>query len=247
MTGGIPQRIAFAGAGFDPLDGAQALAWIVARSAADRFAYVVTPNADHVVRLADNPEWSELQAAYGKATLSLCDSRVLALLARIRGLELPVVPGSDLTARLAGEAMPAGRSVLIVGGDDSARETLAARMPHAEVRQFQPPMGLLRDEAAMAECIARIVRERADFVLLAVGSPQQELIAHRIAECGDAGGTALCIGASVDFLTGKARRAPRWMQRLALEWLHRLLSEPRRMWRRYLVEGPRVFAIALRR
>ena len=62
----------------------------------------------------------------------------------------------------------------------------------------------------------------------------------------DAGGTGLCIGASVEFVTGAKRRAPRWMQRLGVEWLHRLLSEPGRLWRRYLVEGPRIFAMAWR-
>jgi N-acetylglucosaminyldiphosphoundecaprenol N-acetyl-beta-D-mannosaminyltransferase len=53
----------------------------------------------------------------------------------------------------------------------------------------------------------------------------------------------LCIGASVEFLSGAKRRAPRWMQRAGLEWLYRLLSEPRRLWRRYLVKGPRVFKL----
>jgi exopolysaccharide biosynthesis WecB/TagA/CpsF family protein len=76
--------------------------------------------------------------------------------------------------------------------------------------------------------------------------PQQEMIAHAIAAQSGARGTALCIGASIDFLTGRARRAPRWMQRLSIEWLHRLLSDPARLWRRYLIEGPRIFAMAWR-
>jgi exopolysaccharide biosynthesis WecB/TagA/CpsF family protein len=54
---------------------------------------------------------------------------------------------------------------------------------------------------------------------------------------------ALCIGASIEFLSGARRRAPRWMQRAGLEWAFRLLSEPRRLWRRYIVEGPRIFVI----
>ncbi|HMO67114.1 MAG TPA: WecB/TagA/CpsF family glycosyltransferase [Novosphingobium sp.] len=222
-----------------------ALAWLERRGADDAFAYVVTPNVDHCVRLADSPEQSDLHAAYAGADLCLCDSRVLALLARLRGIDLPVAPGSDLTARLLAAIQP-GRKLLLIGGDETARARLGALLPGVAPDQPLPPMGLRHRPDAMAECVAAAVAARADYVLLAVGSPQQELVAAMLSRHPDARGTALCIGASVDFLTGRARRAPRWMQRLALEWLHRLLSEPRRMARRYLVEGPRILRIALR-
>ena len=57
---------------------------------------------------------------------------------------------------------------------------------------------------------------------------------------GDCTGIGLCVGASLDFLGGKAQRAPKWMQQTRLEWLHRLAQEPQRMWKRYLVDGPKV-------
>ena len=76
--------------------------------------------------------------------------------------------------------------------------------------------------------------------------PQQEILGLRVAEAGGAGGTGLCIGASLDFLTGRKARAPLWMRKASLEWLHRLLSEPQRLWRRYLIEGPRIFLLTLR-
>jgi len=88
-----------------------------------------------------------------------------------------------------------------------------------------------------------VIASEPDVVLFAVGAPQSELLCAEIAARGGARGVALCIGASLEFLTGAKRRAPRWMQRAGLEWLFRLLSEPRRLWRRYLVEGPRIFAI----
>ena len=68
----------------------------------------------------------------------------------------------------------------------------------------------------------------------------------RIAEAGDATGCGLCIGASLDFITGRQRRAPRVVQRLGLEWAHRLASQPGRLWRRYLVDGPKIFRLARR-
>src|SRR6185436_2589093 len=81
------------------------------------------------------------------------------------------------------------------------------------------------------------------YCLLAVGSPQQEFVAYCLKQRGAARGLALCIGASVDFLTGKERRAPRAWQALGCEWLYRLLQSPRRMAYRYLVRGPRIFAL----
>ena len=57
---------------------------------------------------------------------------------------------------------------------------------------------------------------------------------------GDCTGIGLCVGASLDFLGGKAERAPKWMQQARLEWLHRLAQEPKRMWKRYLVDGPKI-------
>ena len=79
--------------------------------------------------------------------------------------------------------------------------------------------------------------------LLCVGAPAQQLIARHIGEFGRTSGVALCVGASVDYLTGAQARAPRWMQRLSLEWAYRLAREPVRLWRRYLVESPKVLRI----
>ncbi|MFN3616165.1 MAG: WecB/TagA/CpsF family glycosyltransferase, partial [Rubrimonas sp.] len=83
----------------------------------------------------------------------------------------------------------------------------------------------------------------AQVTLLAVGSPQQELLAAALAENGRAGGVGLCIGAGLEFLVGAKKRAPDFMQRMGLEWAFRLMSEPRRLWRRYLVDGIRIFPI----
>jgi UDP-N-acetyl-D-mannosaminuronic acid transferase (WecB/TagA/CpsF family) len=76
-----------------------------------------------------------------------------------------------------------------------------------------------------------------------LGSPQQEKIAAMLLTRGRARGLALCVGAAIDFLTGKERRAPAWMLRGGVEWLYRLAQSPRRMTRRYLVRGPRVFGV----
>ena len=80
-------------------------------------------------------------------------------------------------------------------------------------------------------------------IFSAIGAPQSELICALIRQRGEATGVGLCIGASLEFLTGAKRRAPRWMQKAGLEWLFRLANEPGRLWRRYLLEGPAIFWI----
>jgi UDP-N-acetyl-D-mannosaminuronic acid transferase (WecB/TagA/CpsF family) len=76
-----------------------------------------------------------------------------------------------------------------------------------------------------------------------VGSPQQEIIAKKLKERGTARGLALCVGASIDFITRAERRAPPWMRKSGLEWLFRLIQNPKRLANRYLVRGPRIFLL----
>lgn len=243
-----PARRPFVGIDFDPLDTEAAVEWLTQVTADTPFRYVVTPNVDHVVRLEALGEkdagGAELWRAYRGAALVLCDSRVLARLARVYGITLPVAPGSDLTVRLFAEVAQAGDRIAIIGGDQALLNALQARFARLDFVQHIPPMGMLRNPAAL-DAAAGFGRDSgARFVLLAVGSPQQELLAARIAAGGGARGCGLCIGASLDFIVGRQRRAPRLVQRLGLEWAHRLVSQPGRLWRRYLVDGPRIFRLA---
>jgi N-acetylglucosaminyldiphosphoundecaprenol N-acetyl-beta-D-mannosaminyltransferase len=220
--------------------------WIRKRMAQGGFQYVVTPNVDHRVRLdrlAGTAIGDELWTAYHQAGLRLNDSRVLARLARLFGKTLVVVPGSDLTSHvLATTTLP----VAIVGSDQEAVAALTARYDLRDVVHYDPPMGMLTDASAMAATVDFMMQVGHRLFFLAIGSPQSEILCLRAAQAGGCTGVALCIGASIDFLTGRQARAPRWMQHAGLEWAHRLFSEPRRLWRRYLVEGPRIFWIALR-
>lgn len=234
----------FLGLNFDPLDFPATLARLAARPADAPFGYVVTPNVDHIVRLEHAPP--DVRSAYDAAELCLCDSRILAKLARLRGVRLDVVPGSDLTAALFEQVIRPGDRICVIGSGPEQIAVLAKRFPGLDIRNHVPPMGFRHNPAAMAAAAAFVAEAGARFTLLAVGSPQQELLAHRIRQDGRATGIGLCIGASIDFLTGAQQRAPVWVQKASLEWAHRLLSQPQRMWRRYLVEGPRIFRLVMR-
>jgi N-acetylglucosaminyldiphosphoundecaprenol N-acetyl-beta-D-mannosaminyltransferase len=222
--------------------------WVRQHRSANRFAYVVTPNVDHRVRLdalGGTPRGDELWSAYHAAGLCLCDSRVLRRLARMFGHDVTVVPGSDLTAQILAQ-IDVTTPVAIIGSDDAAVATLIARYGLTDSVHYTPPMAMLDKPEAMAATVDFMASAAGRLIFVAVGSPQSEILCYRAALTGRCSGVALCIGASIDFLTGKQQRAPQWMQRTGLEWLHRLVSEPSRMWRRYLVEGPKIFRIALR-
>jgi UDP-N-acetyl-D-mannosaminuronic acid transferase (WecB/TagA/CpsF family) len=109
---------------------------------------------------------------------------------------------------------------------------------------YNPPMGFVRDPDAI-EATLRFIERASPFryCLLAVGSPQQEFVAYCLKKRGAARGLALASARRSTFLTGVERRAPRPMQALGCEWLFRLLQSPRRMAYRYLVRGPRIFAL----
>ncbi len=236
----------FLGLRFDPIDAARMRATLHMRSDSDRCAYIVTPNVDHVVRLARLASDAPERAAYREANWCLCDSRVLSLLARTQGMDLPVVTGSDLTADLLSGIVSPGDRLCVIGGMAGDAAGLSALCPGVDVVQHIPPMGLREDAGARQQAADFAIAAGARFTLVTVGSPQQELIAAAIARHPGARGTLLCVGASLDFLLGRERRAPRWMRSLALEWLHRLCVSPRRMWRRYLLTGPKVLLLLWR-
>jgi len=239
-----PRRIRLLGVEFADVTTAEAAALIAARGADTPFRYVVTPNADHLVRLARQPA---LLPLYRDAMLCLMDSRVVARGAA--ALRLPVPPiatGSDLTEHLLCRHVRPDERVVIIGLRAAHLPALVARCGIAPPAHYDPPMGFERDPAELHRAVAFVLAHPARFVFLAVGSPRQEYLAAAIAATGQAVGTGLCIGASLDFLAGVERRAPAWTQRAGLEWLHRLAGNPRRLARRYLLDNPPVFAMLLR-
>jgi exopolysaccharide biosynthesis WecB/TagA/CpsF family protein len=228
---------------FDPLTLELATSKLVERAASGKpFVYVVTPNVDHRVRLEREPY---LHALYETAWMSLCDSRILALMARMDGVALPAAPGADLVERLFEKEISPNEPINIIGNGAGVVAALTERYGLRRVRHHGPPMGLRRDAEAIAAASQFVVDNPARFTFICVGSPQQEFVAQRILRRGDAKGVGLCCGASLAFLTGKVPRAPRWMRSIALEWFHRLATDPVRMYHRYLVAGPQIFPIWL--
>ncbi len=207
---------------------------------------VFTPNVDHVVLAERDPD---LRAAYARADLSLCDGQPLRWLSGWLGLRLPEkISGSDLFLPLMSLAARRGFRVFLLGGDPGVAEEAGARLTgELGVRvvgtacpRIATPFGPREEAVAL-----QVAAARPDLAVVCLGAPKGERWIDR-ARDHLGGAVALQLGASMDFYVGRARRAPGWMQRTGLEWIHRLAHDPRRLARRYLVRDPAFVSIAVR-
>lgn len=180
----------------------------------------------------------------GRATLRVADGVPLLWAARVQGTPLPDrVAGSDIVDDIALTAAAEGRTMFLLGGHpqsvcDRAAEELVRRAPGLSiVGTYSPPMGFFDDPAEVAEIERQLGDTRPDLVVIALPPVLQAAVHERFASPTLASTWWLGLGVTLSFVTGDVRRAPPWMQRTGLEWVHRLGSEPRRLARRYLVEG----------
>ncbi len=236
------------GVTLDDLDLPQAVAAIGDAVAARAHAYVVTPNVDHVVRLRRDPLF---RLTYEHAALCLVDSVPLVIAARLVGRPLVGrVAGSDLLPALCRLAVEQGYSVALFGGRGGvalrAAAVLKANHPALRIATVYTPPDDFQIEGPDAEAaVAALNLAKPDILFVGLGSPKQELWVHwhwdRLAVT-----VAVCCGAALDYAAGAKPRAPAWMQRAGLEWLWRLAHEPRRLWRRYLVDDLAFLGIVLK-
>ncbi|RZI85814.1 MAG: glycosyltransferase [Rubrivivax sp.] len=235
-------RITIAGTPFDVLHESDVLDILRERKADLPFEYIATPNVDHVVRT----QRLGCRDLYDDAWMSLCDSRVLATLALLLNVRFPsVIPGSDLTVKIFTDFLRDGDHVTIVGCDPENMRILREKYPNLVIHHHNPPMGFVSKPDAVRAAVDFVLQHPSRFVFLAVGSPQQEILARAIKKAGGVG-LGLCIGASILFLTGGEKRAPKWVQAIGFEWTFRLLNNPGRLWKRYLVQNPVIFFLVFK-
>ena len=216
----------------------QAVDYMMACSRAGRGGWVITPNLDHLRRFSIHPDFA---AFFPQAQLVVADGMPLVWASRLQGTPLPQrVAGSDLIWSLSAAAAAHGIPLYLLGGDPGAAEAagrvLCGRYPGLKIVGFEcPPVGFDKDAAAVAAMMARLQAAQPGIVFVALGSPKQEQLIARLRHCLPQA-WFLGVGISFSFVAGRVRRAPKWMQRCWLEWLHRLLQEPRRLAKRYLID-----------
>ena len=174
------------------------------------------------------------------ADLSVADGAPVVWAGRLAGRRLPErVTGADLLWSLCAAAAEDGKTVYLLGGDDGvperAAEALRAAYPGLQVvGTCSPPYGFERDPLQLGRCRDGLVAARPDVVFVGLGFPKQEMLIQRFAEVLP-GTWWLGCGAALPFAAGTLARAPRWMRAVGLEWFFRLVSEPKRLFRRYVL------------
>ena len=206
-----------------------------------RCHYVVTPNVDHAVMFQHD---TALQDVYAGAGLVLADGAPVVLASRLLKKALPErVAGSDLVPAIFEAASQKDETetqplrVFLLGAGpgvaDRAAKVIHQRWSGVEVvGTLSPPMGFEHDDEENEKILQAVATAQPDLVLIGLGAPKQELWIGRHADRLEAK-AALCIGATIDFLAGEKSRAPRILQKLGLEWLHRVSTEPKRLAKRY--------------
>jgi N-acetylglucosaminyldiphosphoundecaprenol N-acetyl-beta-D-mannosaminyltransferase len=225
----------------DCVDTTQAIARIDAFVQARSFHQVVTVNVDFL-RLADQDE--AFRALVNSADLVLADGMPLVWASRRRRTPLPArVTGVDMTLACAQLAVRRGYGLFLLGAApgvaDEAALVLQRRFPGLRIAgTYAPPT---TDPAELERCARLVGAAQADMLFVAFGAPKQdEFIRHYHERLG----VPMCmgVGGTFDILAGNVRRAPLWIQRHGLEWCYRLVQEPRRLWKRYIIHDLPVFA-----
>ena len=251
--GTLTGTVTLGGVRVDLMSRENALAAIMERAAGDAAVPlgVLSANLDHVNHFGTGSRWEGTLGIPPLEWLTLLDGAPLvAKAAELTGQRWPRLAGSDLIGQILDDAAAQGRSIGFLGGSPEAQQKVAARLeterPSLRVAGWwAPPRQVLSDAAAVTELCADIRAAGVDILVVCLGKPRQELW---IGEYGQLTGAKvlLAFGAVIDFLAGHVRRAPVQVSNMGLEWAWRLAMEPRRLAKRYVVDGPEAY-LKLRR
>lgn len=211
---------------------------------------VFTPNVDHLVKLQGDKEFLQI---YQMADYRVCDSKILFYVSKFLGMPLKEkISGSDLFPDFYQYHRHNDEiKIFLLGAErgvaQKAREKINAKVGrNIVVAAYSPSFGFEKNEEECLEIVDMINRSGATVLAIGVGAPKQEKWIMRYKYLLPNIKIFLAIGATIDFEAGKVSRSPKWMSELGLEWFYRLLSEPRRLWKRYLVEDVSFFWLVLK-
>lgn len=231
----LPESHAF-GIGFSAINSEEFFNQIEKRVHDRNPQYIVTPNLDFARLSSRHPSF---RRALKNASMRLCDGAILYHLLKLKGRPVPEkLSGSDLTPEILQFAVDHQFKVYLFGSDEETLQRVQQRYGSAIVGWDSPPFrsDLAENDELNSVYIDRIRQLKPDLILVALGAPKQELWAQRYHRaCGAP--LTLCIGASLDFIGDRARRSPKIVSTLCLEWAWRLAMEPGRLWRRYLSDA----------
>jgi N-acetylglucosaminyldiphosphoundecaprenol N-acetyl-beta-D-mannosaminyltransferase len=205
-----------------------------------RPALVFNLNVDILMKVKRDPE---LRAIFRAADLVLVDGNPMMWADRFLGSPLPGrVSGSDFVPAFCQAAATWGHRIFLLGAApgvaDAAKCWLERRIPGVRiVGTYSPPYGFEKDTRENARIVSLVRKAEPDVLFAAFGVPKDQKWLYQFRNELN---VPICmgVGSTLDYLAGRLKRAPVWMQRAGLEWSYRLMQEPRRLWRRYLLEDP---------
>lgn len=208
-------------------------------------SYVVAINVDVVMKIEND---SYLKEIVDKADLVLVDGQPLVWISKHHGKPLKSkISGSDLVPLLCEVAAQKKYSVFIIGGKEGIAEQAKKRLENKLkginiVGTYAPPIGFEKDNIELTKINKMISEAKPDLLIACFGCPKQEKWIYENINKYDAK-VSICAGATVDFLAGNVKRAPKWMSNHGLEWFYRFLQEPNRMFKRYFIDDVRIIKL----
>ena len=208
------------------------------------FNFIVTPNLQHVIAINNA---TELAKCYKKASITTCDSRIVqALSHKLKKPIKNITTGSGLTQHFFENVLKQNDMIMVVGSSSEDIKLLAKKYSLNNINFYSPPMDFINSPEEVNKTLEKVLENKPRFLFLAVGFPRQEILACKLQNAIDFDCTAFCIGASIDFLTGKQKRASTKWQKYRFEWLFRFLQEPKRLFRRYFVDSWGIIPILIK-
>lgn len=206
------------------------------RASRGRAAFVATLNVDFVSNAVSGWPFGgndELWGYLKSADFVTADGMPIVLLSRLLRSRLPErVTGADMVPAICRRCAEEGLSVYVLGGDGDAIAAAFAKLGVGRLRVAGIDPAYVKLDEEQPEIVSRINAAKPDVLFVALGNPKQELWMGRNAAKLDVG-AMIGIGGTFNFIAGRVKRAPRWMQKSGLEWIYRIMQEPGRLWRRY--------------
>lgn len=208
-------------------------------------AYIVPINVDVVMKIEKDKYLKEIA---DNADMVLVDGQPLVWVAKWHKKPVKAkISGSDLVPYLCKVAAKKNYSIFIIGGKDGIAEKAADKLrvdiPEINiVGTYAPPFGFEKDEEELSKINKMISDVHPDLLITCFGCPKQEKFIYENYQKYDAL-VSICAGATVDFLAGNIKRAPKWMSKCGLEWLYRFFKEPKRLFKRYFVDDVKIIKL----
>ena len=211
---------------------------------------IFTPNVDHLMKLRLDQDFLDV---YNAASFRVCDSQIIMFASKFIGQPIKEkISGSDLFPAFCDHYKHDEQTrVFLLGGPegvaDLAREKINAKVGRSiVVASYSPPLGFEQDWTECQKIVDLINVSGATVLAVGLGAPKQEQWIHNHKEQLKNIKTFFAIGATIEFEAGFRPRSPKWVSQVGLEWFYRLITEPKRLWKRYLVEGFPFFYLVLK-